>query len=375
MQTTTLCEPLHFRFYDVGVRLASDCPSYFDLFAQLYERFQVEGNSFPALPTVHATVITGHTTGMQPALWLDGEKWPLVDAIALRDHLFETIFAALAAQVRRHILVHAAVAERNGGAILIVGDSQHGKSSLALGLLRRGFHLLSDELAAIDRRDGTVHPFPRKLRVTPRSLGLVGQEARASELPLWLGKYLLDLEKLQPSAISAPLPIRDIIVLSDPAMPAGAQQHTVTITVERIDKCWLDAVARLDGISALHVDRSGHLPTLHIQTQNKVALLTEVEALCYAHRILCLETQKRAPYQPSFAQAPQLVPLRTSLAVMEMLRHFQGAHTSVILREEHRGSATNFYVEMADLVQNARCHRLFVGHYEQTLDLICSVSH
>jgi hypothetical protein len=59
---------------------------------------------------------------------------------------------------------------------------------------------------------------------------------------------------------------------------------------------------------------------------------------------------------------------------MEVLRHFQGAHSSVILREEHRGSATNFFVEVAGLVQKTRCHRLSVGHYDQALDLVCDLT-
>lgn len=378
MQMTSLDklgdEPLYFRFYDVRVRLASDDPTYFDLFTQVYARFQVERDSPPLATTVRATVLTGDTAGRQPALWLDGEKWPLGDAIALRDHLYETIFAAIAAKVRSHILVHAAVAERNGRAILILGDSRHGKSSLALGLLRRGFHLLSDELAAIDRADGLVYPFLRKVRVTPRSLELVGYEGSPGELSLWLGKYLLDLETLQPAARNAAAPISDIVVLSDPAMPDGAQPRAVKITVERIDEGWLEAVARLDGISALHVDRSDTFPSLHIQTTNTVAALRKIDALCQAHELLCLEVQKRAPYQPSFDQAPQLTPLPASLAVMEVLRHFQGAHTSVILQKEHRGSATRFFMEVADLIQKVRCHRLSIGHYEHALDLLCDLS-
>jgi hypothetical protein len=378
MQIVSLCKPFYFRFYDVGVRLVSDCPGYFDLFVQNYARFQVSGENAPAAYHVDAALLTkGNTRSQRPILWLDGEEWPLndtLDTLALRDHLFEYIFATIAARVRSHILIHAAVVERDGSAVLIAGDSQHGKSSLALGLLRRGFRLHSDELAAIARTDGRVHPFPRKVRATSRSLALAGYDVAPDEFPLWLGKYLVDVERLPAATTSAPTPIREIVLLSEPSPHGAAQQDFMRVTVDRLDDLWLASLERTDGVAALYVDHSANFPAVLIQTKKKAAVLASVDALCQAHRVLCLEVQKRAPHQPSFTQAPQVVPLSKSLAVMELLRHFQGTHGSVILQEEHGGSAASFYMEMADLVDNVRCHRLYVGHYQESLDLICDLS-
>ena len=379
MQTSSINKSLYFRFYDVGLHLQSDDPGYFDLFAQTYANFQVGQDGAPAPHTLKAIVVTGYDpAGELPALWLDGERWPIHDPIGLRDHIFEYIFAAIAAQVKSHILLHAAVVERNGSALLIAGDSQHGKSSLALGLLRRGFRLLSDELAAISRLDGTVHPFPRKVRATPGSLALAGYTVAPDTFPFWLGKYLIDVEQLQLSTTTTPMPLGDIILLSDPVSQVTTQNTTepqdmVQITVERLDDSWLKAVNLINGIIALQVHHANHYPTLLLQTQNKVAVIKAIQTLCDTHRILCLEVQKRSPHRPDFTQAPHLTPLPQSLAVMELLRHFQGAHGSVILQQEHKGSATSFFMEVADLVHNTRCYRLSVGHYAQALDLICNI--
>jgi hypothetical protein len=375
MQTLSWRESLRFRFFDVETPLVSDSPGYFDLFAQTYARFRVGNEGPPAADAVEVTVLTGSDNGAQrapqrPVLLLGGAMWPLHDPMGLRDHLFERIFALIAARIQSHILVHAAVAERNGRAILIAGDSHHGKTSLALGLLRRGFRLLSDELAAIDRTDGSVHPFPRALRAWPRSLALAGYSVAPDEFPLWLGKVLVDIERLQAGGIGERAPISDIVVLSDPAGPGATPPDFVRVTVDRLEDSWLAALCQLDGVDALHVDRSGSYPAVQIQTEHKVAVLTAVQALCDEQRILCLEMQKRTPHRPDFSHPAQVTSLSKSLAVLELLRHFQGAQDSVILQQAHRGSATSFFVELAGLVQNARCHRLFVGPYEQMLALI-----
>jgi len=62
---------------------------------------------------------------------------------------------------RRHLLLHAAVVERDGQAVVLTGESGAGKSTLATLLAARGWRFMGDEFALLDPVTGLVDPFPR----------------------------------------------------------------------------------------------------------------------------------------------------------------------------------------------------------------------
>jgi hypothetical protein len=70
------------------------------------------------------------------------------------------------------VVVHAAVAHRDGRAVLLPAPPDHGKTTTSLGLVERGFGLLSDEAAVISMRDRLIEPFARPLMVSPDSMRL-----------------------------------------------------------------------------------------------------------------------------------------------------------------------------------------------------------
>lgn len=59
--------------------------------------------------------------------------------------------------------IHAAALECDNIAAILVAPSGTGKSTTAYGLLHTGFRYLSDELAPIDLKRMTVHPYPHAL--------------------------------------------------------------------------------------------------------------------------------------------------------------------------------------------------------------------
>ncbi len=75
---------------------------------------------------------------------------------------------------RRHLLLHAAVVERDGRALLISGESGAGKSTLASLLAARGWRFLSDEFALLDPATGMLAPFPRPASLKNASIRLLG---------------------------------------------------------------------------------------------------------------------------------------------------------------------------------------------------------
>jgi len=73
----------------------------------------------------------------------------------------------------QYLILHAAVVEKNGRAIIMAAPPETGKSTLCAGLMARGWRLLSDELALITPEDGLLTPIPRPVSLKNKSIGLI----------------------------------------------------------------------------------------------------------------------------------------------------------------------------------------------------------
>jgi hypothetical protein len=73
----------------------------------------------------------------------------------------------------QYLIVHAAVLERDGKALLLPAPPGSGKSTLCAGLAHRGWRLLSDELALILPGSGRVVPLPRPISLKNRSIDVL----------------------------------------------------------------------------------------------------------------------------------------------------------------------------------------------------------
>lgn len=72
----------------------------------------------------------------------------------------------------RFLLVHSAVVERGGKALLLPAPPGSGKSTLCAALVLRGWRLLSDELSIV-ARDGTLVPVPRPVSLKNASIDVI----------------------------------------------------------------------------------------------------------------------------------------------------------------------------------------------------------
>lgn len=77
----------------------------------------------------------------------------------------------------QYLIVHAAVVEKNGRALVMPGIPGAGKSTLCAVLAGRGgWRLLSDELALLDLKDGLLYPNPRPVSLKNKSIDIVRRE-------------------------------------------------------------------------------------------------------------------------------------------------------------------------------------------------------
>lgn len=122
------------------------------------------------------------------------------------------------------LAIHGAVLERRGRGLLLPGCSGAGKSTLALALLARGYRLLSDELAVIDRVSHQALPVPTAAAVKeggrPWLAPLYPELEDAAEFIRWDGQRVRYVGVTPQLFAAAPCPIDGIVF---PRFAAGSE--------------------------------------------------------------------------------------------------------------------------------------------------------
>lgn len=72
-----------------------------------------------------------------------------------------------------YLMIHAAVLEKNGGAVIMPAPPGSGKSTLCAGLMARGWRLLSDEMTLIRLSDGLIEAVPRPVSLKNNSIEVI----------------------------------------------------------------------------------------------------------------------------------------------------------------------------------------------------------
>lgn len=80
----------------------------------------------------------------------------------------------VAMHAHQYLLLHSAVIERNGHAVVMPAPPGSGKSTLCAGLIHAGWRLVSDEMALLDRAQvGTVWPLCRPVSLKNASIDVL----------------------------------------------------------------------------------------------------------------------------------------------------------------------------------------------------------
>lgn len=79
----------------------------------------------------------------------------------------------VSSHAHQYLILHAAVLEKDGRALIFPAPPGSGKSTLCAALACHGWRLLSDELGLIDLRDGRCHGLARPINLKNRSIELL----------------------------------------------------------------------------------------------------------------------------------------------------------------------------------------------------------
>lgn len=402
-----LTHQVRLRFYDIDVTIESDSGTFIDHFARLYRRFCTDNQPDPLqqdsvvnsaersgelrktcteresvqretrAPASFKFILVSNPDNPwgRQVMICNGEVWPLSDRRLLEGYAYEVILSTIITRMRSHLLIHAGVVSCNGQGVIIVANTMHGKTTLVLELVRRGFRFLSDEMAALGRYDYEVHPFPRSLWIRKGTLELTGLSDKAVNATRWMDKLIFDIEEIVPNSLGAAVPVKHIIMLHNPDEAKGADVNRmgqdICVMVDRFDDGFLAEVRREEGIT--NVRKSVYLgyPALRFWADRPNAALSAVELLCRQYKILVMDVVKGERERPAFKTGATIQRIPASQAIVGLLGHYLGGYLSDVLHDEFGGSSTRLFMELLTIVGNARCYRISVGPLGEVADLVC----
>ncbi len=182
--------------------------------------------------------------------------------------------------------IHATAVVLDGGALAFLGESGHGKSSLAAGFLGDGCRLLTDDLLLVSQLSGRpeAQPGPPRIKVFPwvarRCLGLTGVG-----VPMNNGSDKLVLPLGEHHHHSRPAPLRAVYVLSGPREVFRKQRIQIATLSQR--EAFVELIRhtfnyvvtdpkRLQQLFSKSLQLASRVPVKRISYPRDLALLPEV---------------------------------------------------------------------------------------------------
>ncbi|MBM3130344.1 MAG: hypothetical protein FJ009_17165 [Chloroflexi bacterium] len=376
-----------YRFFDLHVLLRSDSPAILEHFRQVYERFQVDGASEPAILRLPLQLRSGHGAGQvvcqiftereesPPNLILDGQVHVINQRHLLLDYAHTVLLNAVFARVDDHFLIHGASLSWSAGdrarGLILAGGAGLGKTTLALALTQRGLRFLSDDVVALNCADGLLHPFPRRLGLRPETWQLCDL---GSTPPT---RQWVDATTLCGDCLGAPCAPSVLILLDD------GQRRTerpcdvrLALTLDRLPAGLERDLGRLGKIDAVtRASPSGYATLLFQPSVGNRVSEEDIQRICASHATLLLDVDKASPLvPPDFTASPQLVSISPSIAALTILARLRGGERSALLQRTFGGSPARLYTALAAMIGGMKCYRLTVGRLEKMIDLIESVT-
>ena len=243
------------------VVVISDIPEVLDRVDETYIAFRQEAASLDGALVVGLLRQSGGTYLVYDS---DGyrQDWPDVPTALLKllGQIVQGVLARLHA--RGMYAIHAGAVVHHGAALIIAGTSGQGKTTLVLGLLRRGLGLLSDELAIVDPDTQHIWPYRRSLHIRPGTPELIPELAFLHQRPRHqLGGGIewalapAELDRALPGSLACAAPLRSVLLLDGAPRPDGppaiASVPAALATMELLRGTWAASVDFAAGLARI----------------------------------------------------------------------------------------------------------------------------
>ncbi|MFQ5670334.1 MAG: hypothetical protein ACE5HD_07425 [Acidobacteriota bacterium] len=280
-------------------------------------------------------------------------------------HVYNLLYRTLVRRIQGVFLLHAAAVEQAGRAWLIGGPSGAGKTSLACGLLRRGYGFLGDDLAPLAVADGRIYPFPRRLGLLRDA---AGEEQRGAAVEM-ADKRFLSSAVMGARLVSEPLSPGAVVLINPYLEREGPVRMSVGL--EGDPGTVLEALAGVDGLEVRRSEPAAGITVLDLILSGGLAIATAEEVVHRADHQVLFHSRGYGS-RKEYAEVPSLVPLSTRHAALELLRETLNREPSSALMIRHEGRIARVLFELMGLLEGVPCYRLTAAGVEDTCDLLAS---
>jgi len=344
------------RAYDllgVRVRVSSDRPSLLALLAAIYGRFEAPVDEPPAFEARVWSPASGPARISVADLEVPLASDPLTDF-----HAYTILFGELLRRLEGVFFVHAAVVSDTRRTLLLAGPSGHGKTTLALALMRRGFRLLSDDFAPLRRADGMVLPFAKRVGITRRggSGPPAGVAHAGARWTAFGDKWLVDPGDLPGGVDDLAHPPTHLLLLADAEDPEAAARFRVATVGDARD---LERdLAALPGVRVSAAASSTGRPYLRVEVGGGARAAFHARCQAEGPSLLLFEPLV-APR--TFDGQPRITPVPHLAAATSLLREILNRTPGSRLLASASGRVGVLLVELAGHLGRVSCARLTVG--------------
>jgi len=356
-------ESVHLEFFGFGAELRSDVP---EVVAYCRDVFAAAVVAHAGPPQYRLEVLR-----RADETWTVRDPW-IRDAVVRRADWLPGIVAARLLEavgngVEDRYLFHAAAVGRNGRGLILAGDSGFGKSTLALGLVERGFLLLSDEVAVVDARDGRLEPFPKTLELRPATASLFGIEPQ--RLSPRTGKQLHDLTREFPTGVGGPCVPAAIVFLAIEPLGSKVGPRTVRVLTHARDDAVVPDIARLEGVAGARWEDGSPAPVLVLDADPLRLRGWEIEDVLGRRGLLVVSSSLDAMPPRDFDRPPQLDPIPAHAGIAALLARARGSRAATRYAERH-GGLGELFLSLTDRLGGVRFYRLTPGRLRESLELL-----
>lgn len=283
-------------------------------------------------------------------------------------HATTALLGCLFGGVGNAFVLHAAALERSGRALVVSAPSAFGKTTLSIRLARRGFRLLSDDVAVLDRKLGTIAPFRKAMTLREGTRESLPEELRrraraARRFDDGGGEWLVDAEVFL-GARGEPAAPATVVIFRLPEDAATIRRFPVLqvrfVTGRRPAAAELAAIP---GVARVEEDE-----TLPEGLMLYVADPIEVDDWLAGRQADLAYVNKLPGGTPEFDREPEARPISTLQAVIELAQEMLNRAPGSRIGSEFAGRETHMVMELSGLFALARCHSMVPGRLDATLD-------
>ena len=376
-----------YKFLDRVFALATDSEDFVKTFNAMYGRFHISEplqKEKPSSNEIFYFISSGLSKKENKRFLIRGyEIYQGSNAKIFNAFANMIILRDILADSKNYLLVHACAMSFNNKGVILSGAESKGKTTMAIELTRRGFSLLSDEIAAINISDHLIYPFPRSLTLRDNTIKIfnIGGSKKLNSFPLIDGeKSIADIENIRSGfhliasneIVGLPCRPKFLIFLKNSLQASGKNKH-LFLMLSNLTTALRAELKKIDGIEKISTKQTGDYSFLKLYIKRNSFVVKEIERLCDEHQSLIIYASDECDNTSDFNIAPELEPIEKSEAMKELMKNLRGQSYMNLVKKRSDGRLSFLLVGLADLLSDMKCYNLKVGRLNEMGDLISNL--